>query len=212
MISLSAERAPLLYTWNERFPIVLVRVINGPKPLNYFRLFFFVKLMMIVIFCLFLFNMSFFQDENKNFSLFFYIVLFILDFLNGFFAFAASITLGGFNARISDRLIGGTYMTFLAFWQNTGANMARTSIFFLINSLSFKKCEMDFRNQTILFNSTNSTLSNSITKTNCSLVLDPYYPIASVFIMFGIFWLFFTKKYFKRIQNLPKSEWTLKQN
>ncbi len=197
-------------------PLVLAKVIKKPKLLNYFRIFFFGKLTTIGFFCILIYNISVFEENTHNYSMLFYIVWFIWNLIDGFFSFSTSIVLGSFNARISDQIVGGTYLTFLALWNIIGANLARTSTLYIIGLLSFKKCYSDFENlnpQNETFSSSNlstTILSNKQqSNQNCELLFDPFYPIAALSLAFGIAWLILSKRYFKYIQSLPKSEWKI---
>ncbi|CAF1092273.1 unnamed protein product [Brachionus calyciflorus] len=196
-------------------PIILSRFTKGPKPLFLFRRFVALKILIICLFSIFLFNLNLFKTETKQFSFLFYISLFLLSLINEFFAFGAYVTLGSFHAKISDRLIGGTYMTFLAFWPNLGSNISRTGGLFLINLLTFKKCGVPNsdikRNDTIsVLNST--TFINSFKTEKCEVLFDPFYPLTIFLIIFGLIWVIISRKYLKLLQNVPKSEWKIYSN
>ena len=163
----------------------------------------------MVIFCLFLKKLSFFRDKEGNFSIQFYFILFLLSLIKDFFGFGACVTLGGFNARITDRLIGGTYMTFLAFWPSLGSTLSKTSSLFAINLLTFKKCAFIQSNSTNLVINYNSTKVMDFVEEKCELLFDPFYPLTGVLLIYGIIWVLISNKYFKRLQSLPKEDWQI---
>ncbi|CAF0910093.1 unnamed protein product [Brachionus calyciflorus] len=189
-------------------PLILIDLISRTKPLKLFRSFFILKMVCIAAFGIFLFFFDHFRDNNGKFSLVFYIILAIWKLVDGFFSSATSISLGSFNAHISDRLISGIYMTFLSFWPNIGANISRTSILFILNLITIPNCERDSK----FGNITNTTFlgQRNSHKNQCSSLFEPIYPLTLVVCIFAAIWLLLSTKYFNRLQKLAKSEWEIK--
>jgi uncharacterized membrane protein YtjA (UPF0391 family) len=55
-----------------------------------------------------------FKDENNQFPFYYYMLYFILNLVNASFGFTGFFCAGSFAAQISDKIIGGTYMTFVS--------------------------------------------------------------------------------------------------
>lgn len=197
--------SPVLF-W---LPVLLIDLISRSKSLKIFRLFFVLKMASIASFGLFLFYIDYLKDKNEDFSLFIYILLGLWKLIDGFLSSATSICLGSFNAQISDRLISGLYMTFLSFWPNLGANLSRTSILFLFNLITFKKCEQNV-NYNYGQNKTISENKEMFNKQKCDLLFEPTYIIIIALCIYAALWLLLSRKYFRCVQKLPKSEWEVK--
>lgn len=164
---------------------------------------------MIVIFCIFLKNLSIFRDKEGNFTIESYFILFLISLIKDFSGFGALVTIGGFNAGITDRIIGGTYITFLTFWPNLGTILSRTSSLFAINFFTFKKCNIFQSNSTNLIINYNSTKLINGNGSECELLFDPFYPLTGVLLIYGAVWVLVSNKYFKNLQSLPKEDWKI---
>ncbi len=76
-----------------------------------------------VLFCsLFVYATPYFKDANNEYSYHFYFFCFVINAIYTLSAVAISSSIVAFFARISDKKIGGTYMTFL----NTISNMGKS--------------------------------------------------------------------------------------
>lgn len=197
--------SPILF-W---LPILLIDLINRSKPLKLFRFFFVLKMASISSFGIFLLFLDHFKTKNLDFSLFIYIILGFWKLFDGFLSSATSISLGSFNAHISDRLISGLYMTFLSFWPNLGANISRTSILFLFDLITFKNCEAN----TSFNDKQNKTISENkrgFNQPKCDVIFEPTYLIIAALCIYAAVWLLISRRYFRSIQKLPKSDWEVK--
>ncbi|CAF0929729.1 unnamed protein product [Brachionus calyciflorus] len=197
-------------------PIILSRFTKGPEPLFLFRRFIAFKILIICLFSIFLFNLNLFKNEKTLFSLIFYLSLFLLSIINEFLGFAAQVSMGSFHAKISDRLIGGTYMTFLTFWPHLGSSLSKTSALFFINLLTFKKCNvtnLDIKQNDTISRLNSTDISTFLVKTaKCEILFDPFYPLTILLIIFGVFWVIISKNYFDLLQKESKSQWKITLN
>ena len=66
-----------------------------------------------------------------------------ISLITSIFNFSIYISLGSFNAKISDKSIGGTYMSFLSLWTSLGNNLTRTIALYLVNFSTTKNCLFD---------------------------------------------------------------------
>ena len=129
-----------------------------------------------------------------------------------------------FFSHISDKNIGGTYLTFLNTITNLSRNWIGTGSLYLANFLSSNYCAY---NSDISFqNSTNSTMSQldqnfcaSETESKacaemggkCNVYFEPYYTQTIFCFLFGMFWLVKISRTLFELEKLPKSEWAIYQ-
>lgn len=79
-----------------------------------------------------------FRDANNDYPFYYYIICLLINALHSVFAYTIFVTQVSFFAKVSDKKIGGTYMTFL----NTISNLGKLKIKLLMNQNSelFKIC------------------------------------------------------------------------
>lgn len=116
----------------------------------------------------------FFQESNKEFSMKYYILLLIMSLIQSVILHSMFVSQMAFFAKISDKRIGGTYMTLLNTISNMGGSLAGTLALYIAGWISIKQCiiysspEPNFHtNTSLIFH--NSTLSDMIVSNNtCS--------------------------------------------
>lgn len=72
------------------------------------------------IIVLWVFVTPFFKDEENNYPFYYYLLCILVSGLNSCFVSAQSVTVIAFNTRVSDKTVGGTYMTLLNTIGNIG--------------------------------------------------------------------------------------------
>jgi MFS transporter, PAT family, solute carrier family 33 (acetyl-CoA transportor), member 1 len=60
------------------------------------------------------------EDDGRSFPIYYYVAFFLMNLITSSITFVTFVAIGSFYAQISDKAIGGTYMTFLALWSNLG--------------------------------------------------------------------------------------------
>ena len=61
-----------------------------------------------------------FKEANNEYPLSYYFICLIINAIHSIFAYSMFVSMGSFFAQISDKSIGGTYMTFLNTLSNLG--------------------------------------------------------------------------------------------
>lgn len=121
-----------------------------------------------------------------------------------------------FFAKISDPLIGGTYMTLMNTISNLGGSWVQTFFLWLVDFISYRRCIFD---ESILNNSTltlplENKCVDKIEKEiclksggYCHTDIDGYYIEVCFNVVYGIIWFYFGRKLIIHLQNLPTSDW-----
>lgn len=121
-----------------------------------------------------------------------------------------------FNAKISDPLVGGTYLTLLSTIGNLGYVWIKTFFLWLVDIITWKSCVanegFEFSNSTAHLISNNCIDSVSIgecVKNNgtCFTHIDGFYIEVGFAVTFAVFWYYFALKLIRKLQNLPIKSW-----
>lgn len=211
-------------------PLLISRYTNGPYPFNFFIKSIPYRLVAGIVVMLWVYATPFFKDSNNDYPFYYYILCFFISVLHSIFVYAMFVSQMAFFSRISDKKIGGTYMTFLNTISNMGGNWPSTSALYLASVITIKACALvqtvnvSSVNSTIL-NMTNATLNELINKNscsndtetndctklggNCETKLNAFYLETVVCTIFGIFWILVFRKVMYNLQSLPKKSWKL---
>jgi PAT family acetyl-CoA transporter-like MFS transporter 1 len=100
-------------------PLVISRYTNGPNPLNFFIKSIPFRLISDIVGAIFVYLTPSFKDENNEYPFYYYILCLLVNSIHSIFTYSMFVSQMAFFAKISDKRIGGTYMTFL----NTASNM-----------------------------------------------------------------------------------------
>lgn len=84
-----------------------------------------------------------FKDANNEYPLYYYVLCLLINMGHTVFAYTMFVSQMSFYAQISDKTIGGTYMTFLNTISNLGGVWPQTLALYLANVLTFKYCSSD---------------------------------------------------------------------
>jgi PAT family acetyl-CoA transporter-like MFS transporter 1 len=120
-----------------------------------------------------------------------------------------------FFARISDSLIGGTYMTFLNTVANLGVKWANTFFLWFVDIISWRRCLIEDQNS---FNNTISTVDNKCATRaekmacksaggHCFTDFDGYYVEFVFNAIYGIIFFCFARKLVKYLEEIPLDDW-----
>jgi PAT family acetyl-CoA transporter-like MFS transporter 1 len=100
---------------------------------------------------------------------------------------AQFVSLMAFFARVSDPLVGGSYMTTLNTATNLGSKWPNTAVLFLVNQLTWKECSLD--------------------GTLCRTVVDGYYILTGLCLVYGVWWISFFGKRLYKLEALKEKAW-----
>lgn len=134
-----------------------------------------------------------------------------------------------FFAKITDPLLGGTYMTLMTTITNLGQVWMKTIFLWLIDMLTWKSCgrkaisllessEIFNNNSTkTYFDSTNfnsnscynSSYQNQCTENGgtCETLVDGFFVEIAFGVVFAIFWFYYGGKMIRKLQKLPTKSW-----
>ncbi|XP_077016956.1 acetyl-coenzyme A transporter 1 isoform X3 [Tamandua tetradactyla] len=119
------------------------------------------------------------------------------------------VSIMAFNAKVSDPLIGGTYMTLLNTVSNLGGNWPSTVALWLVDPLTVKEC-VGASNQ-------NCRTPDAVELCkklggSCVTALDGYYVESIICVVIGFGWWFFLGPKFKKLQDEGPSSWKCKRS
>lgn len=200
-------------------PIFFGKFINVNKPLSLFLKIYPMRILMTVILAVWVYYTPSMTDSNNEYPWMFF---FVYTIINGFYSLifsSLSFTKILFFTQISDKLIGGTYMTLLNTISNIGVSWPSTFALYLIDLLSFKRCENQ-EGRYILQNMTEIIASNTCSGeleietcikygAQCVVFIDAFYYLTCVLVLFGIVWLMYYSKIMLYLQELKKSCWKI---
>ncbi|XP_059019683.1 acetyl-coenzyme A transporter 1 isoform X2 [Mustela lutreola] len=119
------------------------------------------------------------------------------------------VSIMAFNAKVSDPLIGGTYMTLLNTVSNLGGNWPSTVALWLVDPLTVKEC-VGASNQ-------NCRTPDAVELCkklggSCVTALDGYYVESIICVFIGFGWWFFLGPKLKKLQDEGPSSWKCKRS
>lgn len=122
-------------------PVIISKWTNGPNPLHFFiKAYPYRIIIACLIIPLWVYVTSSFRNSDLTFPLIFYFLCLFVSCLNSTVAMTMSITQVAFFTRISDKFIGGTYMTLLNTISNFGSSWPSTLALYLVDLFTIKNC------------------------------------------------------------------------
>jgi len=132
-------------------------------------------------------------------------------------SYTMQIAIMAFFARVSDPIVGGTYMTFLNTINNLGTMWPRSAVLWLVDKMSSTQC---LKPTTILLNSTlatgETTMSCGSTEEadkckelgmHCVTLRDGYYILGPVCVGVGLLILIWVWRTASQLQREPREAW-----
>jgi PAT family acetyl-CoA transporter-like MFS transporter 1 len=195
-------------------PLMISKYTNGPRPLDFFVKSIPFRLGMGVIAAVWIYFTPHFH-ENNLFPAYYYAICLLINFVHSIFMYSMFVSQMSFFAQISDKTIGGTYMTFLNTITNFGGTWPSTAALFLAGYITVRKCTTIQNGEALVIS--NNTCTNDLdikTCTSmsglCSTTVDAYYVLAAGCTIFGLFWFIWAKNVVFKLQSLPKAAWKIK--
>lgn len=210
-------------------PVLIGKIIDMNKPFDLFIKVYPWRMIVTVVLTVFVFITPLFKDRSNNYPTS-YFLMYI--FLNGIYAFlfsAMALSKTSFFTKISDKSIGGTYMTLLNTIANIGNHWPITTALYLVDTFTNKACSHDLTiNWDKLNSSKKKTLIAFLTKieenkcstteqakncakngAKCVIIVDAFYLLTGICIAIGIIWFFYYRKQINNLQLLSKSSWKI---
>lgn len=140
----------------------------------------------------------------------------INEFINLSFLYSAILA---FVAKISDPLIGSTYVTLLSTLMNFGSVASHTLALWLVDLITWKSCELP--SGPILLSNAMEAMNNHCVNQNqtdtctkewkgkCHSDIDGFYIEVCINSIYGLFWWFWARKMIDRVQRIPSNDWLI---
>lgn len=214
-------------------PFQIIQIItpiffgNVSRPLDLFLKVYPLRMILTFILAVWVWFTPFFEYAEHQYSWNFFIIYFLMNGIYSLVFAILALAKTMFFTQVSDKSIGGTYMTLLNTISNIGVNWPATLALYLVDTLSFKSCEMTVNSK--LYNSSKveresyikkiqtaqiNTCSNDkqimeCTKlgAECNVTIDAYYTLTCVALFIGGIWLYHYSRNLKKLQSLPRSNW-----
>ena len=137
-----------------------------------------------------------------TFPQYYYLVIVILYGLHQITLYSMFVAITSFHAKVSDPLIGGTYMTFLNTICNLGGNWPATLSLYFIDRLTIRSCSID--GSTCVSNANNTCHQNGGL---CQISVDGYYVETFICLAIGFLWFLWGRRQLIQLQDKPPSAW-----
>ncbi|XP_038958958.1 acetyl-coenzyme A transporter 1 isoform X3 [Rattus norvegicus] len=188
-------------------PLLISKYTAGPQPLNIFYKAMPYRLLLGLEYALLVWWTPKVEHQG-GFPIYYYIIVLLSYALHQVTLYSMYVSIMAFNAKVSDPLIGGTYMTLLNTVSNLGGNWPSTVALWLVDPLTVKEC-VGASNQ-------NCRTPEAIELCkklggSCVTALDGYYVESIVCVLIGFGWWFFLGPKFKKLQDEGPSSWKCKR-
>jgi PAT family acetyl-CoA transporter-like MFS transporter 1 len=205
-------------------PVFLSKLVDlRYKPLDLFLKIYPIRLFVTLLLAIWVFYTPLFRDSRTGEYPLSYFGLYIL--LNGLCSFIFStmaLAKTSFFTVISDKSMGGTYMTLFNTVANIGHVWPQTVALYLIDVFTLKDCVETSKNPLFKLETTRNLSSNTCSSRvdvinclkldgKCLTLLDAFYGLTYVCVFIGVLWLFKFKRLCVYLQNLPKNSWLIEK-
>ncbi|XP_053315591.1 acetyl-coenzyme A transporter 1 [Spea bombifrons] len=184
-------------------PLIISKYTAGPKPLNVFYKAMPIRLLMGLEFALVVWWTPRVSHEG-GFPLYYYLVLLLSYALHQITLYSMFVAIMAFNAKVSDPLIGGTYMTLLNTVSNLGGNWPATLALWCVDHLTTKSCIGAEEQSCASGDAAELCVKSGGT---CVTSLDGYFVESIICVVIGFSWWFFFGPKFKNLQDERQSAW-----
>ncbi|XP_012302775.1 acetyl-coenzyme A transporter 1 isoform X1 [Aotus nancymaae] len=189
-------------------PLIISKYTAGPQPLNTFYKAMPYRLLLGLEYALLVWWTPKVEHQG-GFPIYYYIIVLLSYALHQVTVYSMYVSIMAFNAKVSDPLIGGTYMTLLNTVSNLGGNWPSTVALWLVDPLTVKEC-VGASNQ-------NCRTPDAVELCkklggSCVTALDGYYVESIICVFIGFGWWFFLGPKFKKLQDEGSSSWKCKRS
>ncbi|XP_024947327.1 acetyl-coenzyme A transporter 1 isoform X2 [Cephus cinctus] len=142
---------------------------------------------------------------NGDIPAYYYVTLILLYSIHQITLYSMFVAVMAFFAKISDPVVGGTYMTLLNTLCNLGGNWPATAALWLVDVLTFRQCSNDPSND--CSTAIERELCASKDNGECHMQLDGYYIESILCVIVGFLWLRWGRRKINILQARPLSAW-----
>ncbi|KAJ7995374.1 hypothetical protein DPEC_G00243900 [Dallia pectoralis] len=184
-------------------PLIISKYTAGPRPLDVFYKAFPFRLLIGLGYALLVWWTPSLKEEG-GFPVYYYGIVLFSYALHQVALYSMYVALMAFNAKVSDPVIGGTYMTLLNTVTNLGGNWPSTLALWLVDPLTSTEC------QGAAGQSCKSPVEAGLCVKEggaCVTTLDGYYVESVVCVVIGLSWWLWQGKRMKRLQDESPAAW-----
>ncbi|KAJ8280482.1 hypothetical protein GJAV_G00055110 [Gymnothorax javanicus] len=184
-------------------PLIISKYTAGPRPLDVFYKAFPFRLLMSLGYTLLVWWTPSVRQDGE-FPVYYFAVLLLFDAVHQVAVYSMLVAIMAFNTRVSDPVIGGTYMTLLNTVGNLGGTWPSTIALWLVDPLTSKEC------QGVVGQTCGSPEEDGLCSQKgglCVTLLDGYYVESVVCAVIGFAWWLWLGKRMKRLQDKDPSAW-----
>ncbi|XP_029471736.1 acetyl-coenzyme A transporter 1 [Rhinatrema bivittatum] len=184
-------------------PLLISKYTAGPQPLNIMYKAMPFRLLMGLEFAVLVWWTPKVAHEG-GFPIYYYAAVLLSYAMHQIFVYSMYVAIMAFNAKISDPLIGGTYMTLLNTVSNLGGNWPATVALWLVDPLTVKEC-VGAQDQSC--GSADAAELCVRVGGSCVTTLDGYYVESIVCALLGFGWWLLLGPKFIKLQDEGPSSW-----
>ncbi|XP_026811512.1 acetyl-coenzyme A transporter 1-like [Rhopalosiphum maidis] len=194
------------YIVNIITPIIISKYTSGPKPMSLFLKVTPFRLIVNIMFVIFLYHTTKFLATygNTGFPIYYYAVLALIFIINNVLGMTMKVSKFSLFNRISDPRFGGTYMALLCTFYYLGTFSSTSLAISMIDILTFKECPLNYNNNCSTSNQNNTCKTNG---SSCVVTVNGYYVESALCILFGIGWYYIFRGILKKLQVKSPSHW-----
>ncbi|XP_041120744.1 acetyl-coenzyme A transporter 1-like [Polyodon spathula] len=189
-------------------PLIISKYTAGPRPLDIFYKAFPFRLLIGLEFALLVWWTPSVKQDG-GFPVYYYIAVLLSYAVHQVSLYSMYVAVMAFHAKVSDPLIGGTYMTLLNTVTNLGGNWPSTLALWLVDPLTLKECK-GAEGQTC----GSAEEVGLCTKLGgaCVTTFDGYYVESVVCVLIGFGWWFWLGKKMRKLQEENPSAWQCRRS
>ncbi|XP_030620950.1 acetyl-coenzyme A transporter 1 isoform X2 [Chanos chanos] len=182
-------------------PLIISKYTAGPRPLDVFYKAFPLRLLIGLEYALLVWWTPSVKQDG-GFPVYYFAVVLLSYTVHQVALYSMYVATMAFHAKVSDPVIGGTYMTLLNTVTNLGGNWPSTVALWLVDPLTSKECQGAVAQGC-------GTMEELCSKEGgvCVVTLDGYYVESLVCAAIGLAWWFLLGKRLKRLQDESPSAW-----
>ncbi|KAJ8357825.1 hypothetical protein SKAU_G00206190 [Synaphobranchus kaupii] len=184
-------------------PLIISKYTAGPRPLDIFYRAFPFRLLMGLVYALLVWWTPSVKQEG-GFPVYYYAVVLLIYAIHQVALYSMYVATMAFHAKVSDPMIGGTYMTLLNTVTNLGGNWPSTLALWLVDPLTTQECQ-----------GPSGLGCGSPTEAElcaqeggvCVTSLDGYYVESVVCVVLGLCWWLWLGKRMRSLQDESPAAW-----
>lgn len=189
-------------------PVIISKYTAGPRPLDVFYKAFPFRLLIGLEYALLVWWTPSVRQEG-GFPVYYYAIVLLSYAVHQVALYSMYVACMAFHAKVSDPLIGGTYMTLLNTVTNLGGNWPSTMALWMVDPLTSKEC------QGAVGQSCSSPEEAGLCVKEggaCITTLDGYYVESVVCVVIGLAWWVWLGKKMRRLQDQSATAWRCRAN